>query len=41
MTASKKYFSSTRIAMIALFSALAAILYIFNFALPFAFPAFL
>lgn len=41
MTASKKYFSSTRIAMIALFSALAAILYIFNFALPFAFPEFL
>ncbi len=39
--AAKKYFSSTRIAMIALFSALAAILYIFNFALPFAFPSFL
>lgn len=37
----KKYFSSTRIAMIALFSALAAILYIFNFPLPFAFPEFL
>ncbi len=37
----KKYFSSTRIAMIALFSALAAILYIFNFPLPFAFPGFL
>ena len=39
--AAKKYFSSTRIAMIALFSALAAVLYIFNFALPFAFPSFL
>ena len=39
--AAKKYFSSTRIAMIALFSALAAILYIFNFSLPFAFPSFL
>ena len=39
--AAKTYFSSTRIAMIALFSALAALLYIFNFALPFAFPAFL
>ncbi len=37
----KKYFSSTRIAMVALFSALAAILYIFNFPLPFAFPGFL
>ena len=37
----KKDFSSTRIAMIALFSALAAILYIFNFPLPFAFPGFL
>lgn len=41
MAAAKKYFSSTRIAMIALFSALAAVLYIFNFALPFAFPGFL
>ena len=39
--AAKKYFSSTRIAMIALFSALAAVLYIFNFAMPFAFPEFL
>ena len=39
--AAKKYFSSTRIAMIALFSALAAVLYIFNFAMPFAFPGFL
>lgn len=40
-TASKRYFSSTRVAVLALFSALAAILYIFNFALPFAFPSFL
>ena len=39
--AAKKYFSPTRIAMIALFSALAAVLYIFNFSLPFAFPGFL
>lgn len=36
-----KYFSSTRIAVIAMFAALAAILYIFNFSLPFAFPSFL
>lgn len=41
MSAAKRYFSSTRIAMIALFSALAAVLYIFNFSLPFAFPGFL
>ncbi len=40
-TAAKSYFSSTRIAVLALFSALAAVLYIFNFALPFAFPSFL
>lgn len=39
--AGKSYFSSARIAVIAMFSALAAILYIFNFALPFAFPSFL
>lgn len=41
MATSKRYLSSTRIAMIALFSALAAVLYIFNFPLPFAFPGFL
>ena len=40
-TAGKHYFSSTRIAVLALFSALAGVLYIFNFALPFAFPSFL
>ena len=40
-TAVKSYFSSTRIAVLALFSALAAVLYIFNFAIPFAFPGFL
>ncbi len=39
--AGKSYFSSARIAVIAMFSALAAILYIFNFAMPFAFPSFL
>lgn len=38
---SKGYFSATRVAVLALFSALAALLYIFNFALPFAFPSFL
>ena len=37
----KKYFSSTRIAVLAMFSALAGILYIFNFSLSFAFPSFL
>lgn len=37
----RKYFSSTRIAVIAMFSTLAAILYIFNFSMPFAFPSFL
>ena len=36
-----KFFSSTRIALIAMFGTLASILYIFNFALPFAFPSFL
>lgn len=39
--AAKRFFSSTRIAMIALFSALAAVLYILNFPLPFVFPSFL
>lgn len=36
-----KFFSSARIAMIAVFSTLAGILYILNFAIPFAFPGFL
>lgn len=40
MASAKRYFSSTRIAMLALFSALAALLYILNFSLPF-FPGFL
>ena len=39
--ASKKYFSSTRIAFIAVFATLAGILYIFKFPMPFAFPSFL
>ncbi len=39
--AAKSYFSATRIAMIALFSALAGVLYILNFSIPFAFPGFL
>lgn len=38
---SKTFFSSTRIAFIAMFSTLAGVLYILNFALPFAFPSFL
>ena len=37
----KKYFSSTRIAFIAVFATLAGILYIFKFPLAFAFPSFL
>lgn len=37
----KSYFSSTRIAVIAVFSTLAGILYIFNFAISAAFPSFL
>ena len=40
-TAGRGYFSSTRIAVLALFSALAALLYIFNFAIPGVFPTFL
>ena len=36
-----RYFSSTRIAFIAMFSTFAGVLYILNFALPFAFPSFL
>ncbi len=35
------YFSPTRIAVIATFSALAGVLYIFNFSMPYAFPSFL
>lgn len=38
---SKKYFSSTRIAFIAVFATLAGILYILKFPMPFAFPSFL
>ena len=38
---SQKYFSSTRIAFIAVFSTLAGILYILKFPLAFAFPSFL
>ncbi len=42
MKQSGRYFSSTRIAMIALFSALAGVLHAFGkFPLPFAFPGFL
>lgn len=37
----KKFFSSTRIAVIAMFATIAGILYIFNFSMPFAFPSFL
>lgn len=37
----KSFFSSTRIAFIALFGALAGVLYILNFSLSFAFPSFL
>lgn len=37
----RKYFSSTRIAVIAMFSTLAGILYIFNFPIAVAFPSFL
>ena len=40
-TTSGRFFSSTRIALIAMFGTIACILYIFNFALPFAFPSFL
>ena len=37
----RKYFSSARIAVIAMFSALAGVLYILKFSLPFMFPGFL
>lgn len=35
------YFSSTRIAFIAMFATLAGVLYVLNFSIPFAFPSFL
>ncbi len=38
---SKNYFNATRIAVLALFSALAGVLYIFNFPISVAFPSFL
>lgn len=41
VSSGRKYFSSTRIAVIAIFATLAGVLYIFNFSLPFAFPGFL
>ncbi|MDE6001520.1 MAG: ECF transporter S component [Clostridia bacterium] len=41
VSSGRKYFSSTRIAVIAMFATIAGILYIFNFAMPFAFPSFL
>lgn len=41
VSSKRSYFSSVRVAVIAMFSALAAVLYIFKFALPFAFPSFL
>lgn len=41
VSSKKSYFSSTRIACIAMFATLAGILYIFKFPLPFAFPGFL
>lgn len=40
-TSQRGYFNTTRIATIAMFSALAGILYIFNFSMSFAFPSFL
>ncbi len=41
VSSGRSYFSSTRIACIAMFATLAGILYIFKFPLPFAFPGFL
>lgn len=41
VSSSKSYFNSTRIACIAMFSALAGVLYILKFSIPFAFPGFL
>lgn len=40
-TSRRGYFNSARIAVIAMFSSLAGILYIFNFSMSFAFPSFL
>ncbi len=40
-TTRRGYFNSARIAVIAMFSSLAGILYIFNFSMSFAFPSFL
>ena len=40
-SSSSRFFSSTRIALIAMFATLAGILYILKFPLPFAFPGFL
>ncbi|MCH5165365.1 MAG: ECF transporter S component [Clostridiales bacterium] len=37
----QSYFSSTKIAFIAMFATIAAVLYILNFSIPFAFPGFL
>lgn len=41
MKENRTFFSTTRIAMIALFGALAGVLHVFSFSLPFAFPGFL
>ncbi len=41
VTTKKSYFNSARISLIAMFAALAGILYVFKFSLPFAFPGFL
>lgn len=41
MKQSRTFFSTTRITMIALFGALAGLLHVFSFSLPFAFPGFL
>lgn len=38
---SNTYFSTTRIAFIAMFATFASVLYILNFSIPFAFPSFL
>lgn len=37
----KRYFGSTRITFVSMFATLGAVLYIFGFSLPFAFPGFL
>lgn len=41
MRENRTFFNATRIVMIALFSALAGVLHVFSFSLPFAFPGFL